>query len=500
MLLPLFIIPITTLLLLGFLWTLGQLHWFETKSNKFDWNGYKGIMFSVFKLMTLVSFFVTLFYSIYLWKRFPLTIMDYEIYPVAIQLGDINLFEITNNLNLPFIILSTFVLLISLLTAWYSGVNMLLFCSMMLILEICLVGAFSCTNLFVFLLFFEASALPIFILIAYCGSARRERLKAGYYFLFYTFYGSLSLLLVLLNFYSLSQINFVTEVPSYINSYTLWILLFIAFAVKIPLFPFHIWLPYAHVEASTPTSIILAALMLKLGGYGLIKFMLPMFSVEVHSTLGVLAFALCVFGCIYSSLAALRQVDLKRYVAFSSVAHMSFATAGIFTFTEIGIKGAIYLMLSHGLTSSAMFFLVGVLSDRYHTRAVTAFSGLFATMPVFSFFFIVTSLANAGFPGTSGFIPEVEILLGALSAQDSANGIFNISGNLNFVIILLILVGMFLTTAATLLPMLRMLFGHTKTLCSKSGWVDVNKLEFYVLAILAVFMLVLGLYDILYWV
>jgi len=223
------------------------------------------------------------------------------------------------------------------------------------------------------------------------------------------------------------------------------------------------------VEASTPTSIILAALMLKLGGYGLIKFMLPMFSPEVHSVLGVSAFALCVFGCIYSSLAALRQVDLKRYVAFSSVAHMSFATAGIFTFTEIGIKGAIYLMLSHGLTSSAMFFLVGVLSDRYHTRAVTAFSGLFATMPVFSFFFIVTSLANAGFPGTSGFIPEVEILLGALSAQDSANGIFNISGNMNFVVILLILVGMFLTTVATLLPMLRMLFGHTKTFYSKSS-------------------------------
>jgi NADH-quinone oxidoreductase subunit M len=209
--------------------------------------------------------------------------------------------------------------------------------------------------------------------------------------------------------------------------------------------------------------------MLKLGGYGLIKFMLPMFSIEVHSTLSSFAFILCVFGGIYSSLAALRQVDLKRYVAFSSVAHMSFATAGVFTFTEIGIKGAIYLMLSHGLTSSAMFFLVGVLSDRYHTRAVTAFSGLFASMPIFSFFFIITSLANAGFPGTSGFIPEIEVLLGSLLSTNTIQitNVFSIGYNMPFV--LLMLVGMFFTTISTLLPMLRMLFGNIKTFYSKSG-------------------------------
>jgi NADH-quinone oxidoreductase subunit M len=228
--------------------------------------------------------------------------------------------------------------------------------------------------------------------------------------------------------------------------------------------------------------------MLKLGGYGLIKFMLPMFTVETHQSLGLFAFVLCVFGCIYSSLAALRQIDLKRYVAFSSVAHMSFATAGIFTFTEIGIKGAMYLMLSHGLTSSAMFFLVGALSDRYHTRAVTAFSGLLATMPVFSFFFIATSLANAGFPGTSGFIPEIEVLLGLIEGSTNAAA----------TIILFTLTAMFLTTAATLLPMLRMLFGHSKTLYSSSSAVDLTKQESYIMLVLTLFVLVLGLYDILY--
>lgn len=489
MLLTLFIIPSSTLILISIIWSFFNSPLFLTPFLFRDFKIFSGNVYRLLKLITLISFFITMLYSLYMWKYYPYITNELEIYPSAIQLGSINIFEINNNLSLPFIILSTFVLAISLLTAWYSGVNMLLFCTMMLLLEICLVGAFSCTNLFVFLLFFEASALPIFILIVYCGSARRERLKAGYYFLFYTFYGSLSLLLVLLNVYSLSQINFITEAPEQYTSSTLWILLFIAFAVKIPLFPFHIWLPYAHVEASTPASIILAALMLKLGGYGLIKFMLPMFTVETHQFLGFFAFILCIFGCIYSSLAALRQIDLKRYVAFSSVAHMSFATAGIFTFTEIGIKGAMYLMLSHGLTSSAMFFLVGALSDRYHTRAVTAFSGLLATMPVFSFFLILTSLANAGFPGTSGFIPEIEVLLGIIEGSTSTTT----------VIVLFTLFAMFLTTAATLLPMLRMLFGHSKTMYSNSSTIDLVKQEFYIVSIISFFVLVLGLYDVLYW-
>lgn len=494
MILTLFLIPVISVLLLGITWSVysSQILSFEEQDVKKQTLYNNDIMDRLLKSVTLISFFVTLFYGVYLWKYFPVIQNGLELYPSAIQLGDINLFEINDNLSLPFIILSTFVLLMALLTAWYSGVNMLLFCTMMLLLEICLIGAFSCTNLFVFLLFFEASALPIFILIVYCGSARRERLKAGYYFVFYTFYGSLSLLLVLLNIYSLNQINFIIETPSQLQNVTLWALLFVAFAVKIPLFPFHIWLPYAHVEASTPTSIILAALMLKLGGYGLLKFMLPLFTIETHESLSSVAFAICVIGCIYSSWNALRQIDLKRYVAFSSVAHMSFAAAGIFTYTEIGIKGAVYLMLSHGFTSSAMFFLVGVLSDRYHTRAVTAFSGLMATMPVFAFFFILTSLANAGFPGTSGFIPEIEVLLAVLSSASS-----NVASQSA---VLFILFAMFLTTCTTLLPMLRMLFGHVKLIYSQSGWADLTKQEFFILGILTLFILVFGLYDILYFI
>lgn len=349
---------------------------------------------------------------------------------------------------------------------------MFLFCGMVVLIEIFLVGAFSCTSIFTFLLFFEASALPIFILIAYCGSARRERIKASYYFLFFTLYGSLSLLLLILNFYSLNQLTFIEGSASPSSNYTLWLLLFVAFAVKIPLFPFHVWLPYAHVEASTPTSIILAALMLKLGGYGVLKFMLPLFSMETHLFFKPLALVIGLIGTIYGGLCALRQIDLKRQIAFSSISHMSFATIGIFTFTEVGVKGGIYLMLSHGLTSAALFFLVGVLSDRYHTRSILAFSGLLSSMPLFAFFLLLMSLANVGFPGTSGFLPEFLVVVAIVSANPS--------------LLLLTLLGMFLTTASTLILLLRILFGHIKEFYFNSSWVDVTYLEVFILALLSV--------------
>lgn len=248
-------------------------------------------------------------------------------------------------------------------------------------------------------------------------------------------------------------------------------LLFVAFAVKIPLFPFHIWLPYAHVEASTATSIILAALMLKLGGYGLIRFMLPLFAKEVHLYFRPFALFIAVAGVIYGSVCALRQIDLKRQIAFSSIAHMSFATAGIFTYTEAGIKGAVYLMLSHGLTSSALFYLVGVLSDRYHTRSSMAFSGLLSTMPLFSFFMVVASLANIGFPGTSGFIPELLVIIAIVSSVPH--------------ILFPVLLGMFLTTAGSMIVLLRLLFGHVKVYYTSSTWVDLTKVEFFILATLS---------------
>jgi len=223
--------------------------------------------------------------------------------------------------------------------------------------------------------------------------------------------------------------------------------------------------------------------MLKLGGYGILKYMLPLFSREVHLFFRPLALMTCTIGVVYGGLAALRQIDLKRQIAFSSISHMSFAVLGIFTFTEIGSKGAVYLMLSHGLTSAALFYLVGVLSERYHTRSVMAYGGLLSSMPLFSFFLIVASLANVGFPGTSGFLPEVFVLLGLVSMSP--------------LLLIPVLIGMFLATASTLVLLLRVLFGHIKVLYSKSSYSDVSRLESSVLMLLTFWMLLLGLVDIL---
>lgn len=433
-----------------------------------------------FKFITLCSLFSSLFFEVVIWKIFPIYNLDSQelIYPRTYN----SFFELNHTLNLPFLILSTFILIIVLLTSWYSQIDLTLYCSLILVTELCLLGAFSTTSIFIFLLLFELSALPIFILITYSGSPRRERIKASYYFMFFTLYGSISILLLILNTYSLLNIDFINNQES-TNELVAWILLFIGFGVKIPLFPFHIWLPYAHVEASTSVSIVLAALMLKLGGFGLIKYMLPLFTVETHLFFRPFAIVICVIGALYGGIVAIRQIDLKRQIAFSSISHMSFATLGIFTFTEVGIKGAVYLMLSHGLTSSALFYLVGVLSERHHTRSILAFSGLFGVMPVFSFFLLIASLANVGFPGTSGFIPEFLILVAILSTIPS--------------LLPILLLGMLAVTAATLISLLRLLFGNPKVIYTTSAWLDLTKIELFILTILSFWIIFAGFYDIL---
>jgi len=186
-----------------------------------------------------------------------------------------------------------------------------------------------------------------------------------------------------------------------------------------------------------------------------LKFILPLFTAQTHIFFRPLALFICVIGTIYGGLCALRQIDIKRQIAFSSISHMSFATIGIFTLTEAGVKGSIYLMLSHGLTSAALFYLVGVLSDRYHTRSIIAFSGLLSSMPVFSFFLLLMSLANVGFPGTSGFLPELIVLVSVVSATST--------------LLLPTLFGIFLTTVSTLVLLLRAIFGHTKAFYFKSS-------------------------------
>ena len=477
MLWPLFFIPLFTLFIITFICFQKQ------KFTLFISNNLNTSYIVLLKLITLISFNINLCYGLYIWKKFPYTIYFEDcvekFYP------SFTWFEAQHSINLPFLLLSIFVLSLSLLVSWYSSLNVILLTYLFLIIEFCLVGAFLCTNLFLFLLFFEASAFPIFILIVYCGSFRKERLKASYYFLFFTLYGSLSLLLLSLNTFALNQLEFLNNIFLYQeSSYTAWILLFIAFAVKVPLFPFHVWLPHAHVEASTATSIILAALMLKLGGYGILKFMLPLFLIKIHFFFKPFAVFICLLGVVYGGIITLRQLDLKRQIAFSSISHMSFSILGIFTFTEIGIKGSIYLMLSHGFVSASLFYLIGVLSDRHHTRSVLAYGGLLGIMPLFSGFFILNSLANIGFPGTSGFLPELFIFISFATS------------NLNF--LFLAIFGMILITAGSLVMLLRLLFGHLKNFYFASNWVDLSKLEFAILCILGFWVLFTGMQDVFF--
>lgn len=428
----------------------------------------------IIKLTTLTILFVTLFLSIISWK--------WGSYPICFD----NLYQtpqLNANLSLPLVMLSIFITITCLLFSWYSEITGIFLCNVLLILCGSIANAFATNNLFLFLLYFELSSLPIFVLLAYSGSARRERINALYYFLFFTLYGSISLLLVLVSIYAMLSME-AGSISSFalIDEKVLWVLMFSAFAIKMPLFPLHIWLPYAHVEASTITSVLLAALLLKLGGYGLIQFMLPTFQLNTHLYYRPLVMFLCVIGVIYASFCAMRQLDLKRQVAFSSIAHMNFAAVGIFTLTDAGIAGAVYMMLSHGLISALYFFLVGMLAERFHTRSVMAFSGLWGGMPVLSAFLLVVTLANIGLPGLSGFIPEFLILTGIMENS--------------LTIMYPILFGLIITTVASLIVILRVLFGHLKIVDFNGHYVDMTRIEFTISISLVLFIIVLGVTNI----
>jgi len=237
MIFPLLIIPATTLIFINAINYL-----FRANGLLFKYSLYGTSLTSLVKLATLLSMHINLAYSVIIWKEYPIVNNFGELlYPAN------SWFELQPNLNLPFIILSILILITAVLTSWYSSVNTQLLLNLLLLIEICLIGAFSCVNLFAFLLFFEASAIPVLVLMVYCGSDRRERIKASYYFLFFTLYGSISLLLIIVNVYSLFQVERFFETSELVSNYSMWLLLFSAFAVKIPLFPFHLWLPQAHV-------------------------------------------------------------------------------------------------------------------------------------------------------------------------------------------------------------------------------------------------------------
>jgi len=320
-----------------------------------------------------------------------------------------------DGISMPFVLLSTLLIPICILASWTSittRVKEYMIC--FLVMETMLVGTFCALDMILFYLFFEGVLIPMFLIIGIWGGPRR--VYSAFKFFLYTLAGSVLMLLALLTIYLDAG---TTDIPTLLQhdfpvdlQLWLWLACFAAFAVKLPMWPVHTWLPDAHVEAPTAGSVILAGVMLKFGGYGFLRFSLPMLP-DASLTFAPLVFALSIIAVIYTSLVALAQEDMKKLIAYSSVAHMGFVTVGTFTMTVQGIEGAIFQMLSHGIVSAALFLVVGVVYDRIHSRDIATYGGLVHRMPVYALVFMLFMLASVGLPGTAGFVGEFLVLLGA---------------------------------------------------------------------------------------
>lgn len=321
--------------------------------------------------------------------------------------------------SFPFVVLTAFLMPFCILASWHSITKRVReYMVAFLILETLMIGVFVALDLVLFYVFFEGGLIPMFLIIGIWGGKRR--VYAAYKFFLYTLLGSVLLLLALMAMYWNAG---TTDIPTLLahkfpaNMQTwLWLAFFASFAVKMPMWPVHTWLPDAHVEAPTAGSVVLAAILLKMGGYGFIRFSIPMFP-EASQYFASFVFALSVIAIVYTSLVALMQDDMKKLIAYSSVAHMGFVTMGLFTLTAQGIQGAMFQMVSHGLVSGALFLCVGVIYDRMHTREIAAYGGLVNRMPAYAVVFMVFTMANVGLPGTAGFVGEFLTLMGAFKAN-----------------------------------------------------------------------------------
>jgi NADH-quinone oxidoreductase subunit M len=324
-----------------------------------------------------------------------------------------------DGISLPLVILTTAIMPFCIIASWKSVKNRVReYMMAFLILETLMIGTFSALDLVLFYLFFEGGLIPMFLIIGIWGGPRR--VYASFKFFLYTFLGSVLMLLAIMALYWNGGTTDIptlmhTAVPRSLQTWA-WLAFFASFAVKMPMWPVHTWLPDAHVEAPTAGSVVLAAIMLKMGGYGFLRFSLPMFPLASHD-FAPLMFTLSAIAIIYTSLVALMQEDMKKLIAYSSVAHMGFVTMGIFAGTMQGVAGGVFQMISHGIVSGALFLCVGVVYDRMHTREIAAYGGLVNRMPLYALAFMVFTMANVGLPGTSGFVGEFMTLLGTFKVS-----------------------------------------------------------------------------------
>ena len=386
-----------------------------------------------------------------------------------------------DGISLFFLILTTLLIPICILLSWGSVKKDLReYLIAFLLLEFFLILVFGILDLLLFYIFFESVLIPMFLIIGIWGS-RERKILASYYFFLYTLFGSVIMLLAIIYiFYQVGTTDYemlLTFSFSELEQKFLWFAFFLAFAGKVPMLPVHLWLPEAHVEAPTAGSVILAGVLLKLGTYGLIRYSIPLFP-NASFFFTPFVYTISVIGIIYTSFTAIRQSDFKRIIAYTSIAHMNLVIIGIFSFNMIGLEGAIFQSISHGFVASALFLIIGIVYDRYHTRIVKYYSGLASVMPLYILIFVFFTMANIAFPGTSSFVGEFLILTGSFKCSTSVT--------------FLGATGVILGGAYSLWLLNRIAFGNMKTqYCEK--FLDLNKREFLCFVPLIIGTLFLGI-------
>ncbi|KQT48855.1 NADH-quinone oxidoreductase chain 13 [Aureimonas sp. Leaf454] len=435
------------------------------------------------RLIALYTTVVTFILSLFIWIGFDNADAGFQFVERADWLGTGITYHMgVDGISLLFVILTTFLMPICILASWESvQVRVKEYMVAFLVLETLVVGVFCALDIVLFYIFFEGGLIPMFLIIGVWGGKRR--VYASYKFFLYTFLGSVLMLVAIMAMFWTAGTSSIPELlqarfPAEMQTW-LWLAFFASFAVKMPMWPVHTWLPDAHVEAPTAGSVILAGILLKLGGYGFIRFSLPMFPLA-SADFAPLVFTLSAVAIIYTSLVALMQEDIKKLIAYSSVAHMGFVTMGIFAANEQGVQGAIFQMLSHGLVSGALFLCVGVVYDRMHTRDIAAYGGLVSRMPAYATVFLLFTMANVGLPGTSGFVGEFLTLLAVFRA--------------NTWVAIFATTGVILSAAYALWLYRRVIFGAL-TKESLMGILDLDRREKILLYPLAVLTIFFGVYP-----
>ena len=434
------------------------------------------------RIIALSATLLNLVLGLLLWLYYDPAGAQWQFTESATVFGPIGWRLGIDGISLSLIMLSVFLMPICIGASWTSiqkrvGEYMAAF----LLMETLMIGVFAAQDLLLFYIFFEAGLIPMYLIIGIWGG--QDRIYASYKFFLYTLLGSLVMLIAML---WMIQFAGTADIPTLLNTdfpaeaqKWLWLAFFASFAVKMPMWPVHTWLPDAHVQAPTAGSVILAGVLLKMGGYGFLRFSLPMFP-EASADLIPLVFGLSMVAVVYTSLVALVQEDMKKLIAYSSVAHMAIVTVGLFTFNQQGIEGAIIVMLSHGLVSGALFLCVGVIYDRLHTREISRYGGLSVNMPKYALLFMLFTMASVGLPGTSGFVGEFLSLAGAYKVSTWATFIAT--------------TGIILGAGYMLYLYRRIAFGPQIN-ADAAAMSDVNMREMWLLAPIAVVVLWMGVYP-----